>query len=242
MSIPKVPGQIPDVGSFRPEMNRSDHQERAADTLSDPLLPNGSFINAKNNFSTSGHTTNKPNRDSHQAAPQSSGSANPVETETQTPTPTPTLPKSRRKAPVLSSESAIGLPPGWLVEDRVRTSGATAGMVDKYYIEPVSGRRFRSKKEVQHYLETGTLKKNKRVTENSEDDVNHPEGSRSRNKKATKNAKRPEMKFDYLNVPDRIEWVLEDANEDAWTPFIGGKKVTEYDKQNWEFEMLHLHH
>ncbi|KAF2291761.1 hypothetical protein GH714_035496 [Hevea brasiliensis] len=209
MSIPKVPGQIPDVGSFRPEMN-------------------------------SGHTTNKPNRDSHQAAPQSSGSANPVETETQTPT--PTLPKSRRKAPVLSSESAIGLPPGWLVEDRVRTSGATAGMVDKYYIEPVSGRRFRSKKEVQHYLETGTLKKNKRVTENSEDDVNHPEGSRSRNKKATKNAKRPEMKFDYLNVPDRIEWVLEDANEDAWTPFIGGKKVTEYDKQNWEFEMLHLHH
>ncbi|KAG8663056.1 hypothetical protein MANES_01G173632v8 [Manihot esculenta] len=241
MSSPTAPGQIPGKSSSLPEMNRYDHPGLAADTFSDHLLRNGSFIDGSNKFSTSGHTTVKSNGDSYQAAPHSSSSANAVETET----PTPKQPKSRRKVPVTmspgASESANWLPPGWLVEDRVRTSGATAGTVDKYYIEPVTGRKFRSKKEVQYYLETGTLKKKKRVTENSEDDVNPPEGTGS-HKKASKNAKRPEIKFDYLNVPDRIEWVLTDANGDVWTPFVGGKKVAEYEKQNWEFEMLHSHH
>lgn len=50
------------------------------------------------------------------------------------------------------------------------------------------------------------------------------------------------MKFDNLNVPARIKCILKGANEDAQTPFIGGEKVTEYDKQNWEFGMLRFHH
>jgi hypothetical protein len=42
----------------------------------------------------------------------------------------------------------------------------------QYYIEPVSGRRFRSKKDVQYYLETGTLKKRGKVAENVDADTN----------------------------------------------------------------------
>ncbi|KAK8637569.1 hypothetical protein V6N13_136045 [Hibiscus sabdariffa] len=61
-------------------------------------------------------------------------------------------PKVKRR--VVAPES--WLPPGWLIEDRVRSSGATAGLVDRYYFEPSSGRRFRSKKEVLYFLETGS--------------------------------------------------------------------------------------
>ena len=42
----------------------------------------------------------------------------------------------------------------------------------QYYIDPASGRKFRSKKEVQYYLETGTLKKRGKLTENSDADTN----------------------------------------------------------------------
>lgn len=136
MSSPTAPGQIPGTSSSLPEMNRYDHPGLAADTFSDHLLRNGSFIDGSNKFSTSGHTTVKSNGDSYQAAPHSFSSANAAETET----PTPKQPKSRRKVPVTmspgASESANWLPPGWLVEDRVRTSGATAGTVDKVSFLP----------------------------------------------------------------------------------------------------------
>ncbi|KDP34493.1 hypothetical protein JCGZ_11043 [Jatropha curcas] len=236
MSNAIASGQDPDPVSFRTDPHGSGHPD--LDTITDPLLQNGSYIDPSNNLPTSGQTTIKPNKDNQQAAPQSSSSANGVEAETPV--------KSRRKVPVTmapgSAESASWLPPGWLVEDRVRTSGATAGTVDKYYIEPTTGRKFRSKREVQYYLETGTLKKRKKGAESSEADVNPPENSGSQNnKKAAKNAKGSIMKFDYLNVPDKIEWALTVANEDAWTPFTGGSKVPEYERQSWEFEMMHFH-
>nr|7FEO_A Chain A, Methyl-CpG-binding domain-containing protein 5 [Arabidopsis thaliana]7FEO_B Chain B, Methyl-CpG-binding domain-containing protein 5 [Arabidopsis thaliana] len=51
------------------------------------------------------------------------------------------------------------LPPDWRTEIRVRTSGTKAGTVDKFYYEPITGRKFRSKNEVLYYLEHGTPKK-----------------------------------------------------------------------------------
>ncbi|GAB2235032.1 hypothetical protein Droror1_Dr00004309 [Drosera rotundifolia] len=51
------------------------------------------------------------------------------------------------------------LPIGWLMESRVRVSGASAGHRDKYYVHEESGRRCRSKKEVMSFLETGQTKK-----------------------------------------------------------------------------------
>ncbi|KAF3566696.1 hypothetical protein DY000_02017931, partial [Brassica cretica] len=69
------------------------------------------------------------------------------------------------------------LPPGWRVEDKVRTSGATAGSVDKvcislllrfYYYEPITGRKFRSRTEVLYYLEHGTSKKGSKKPDNTD--------------------------------------------------------------------------
>ncbi|EEF29524.1 methyl-CpG-binding domain-containing protein 5 [Ricinus communis] len=215
------------------------HSSDQPDLAEDPLLRNGSFIDA---------TTIKPNIDNNVSNNNNNNNYQQQEANVGVEQSEATPLKSRRKVPVTmapapSADSANWLPPGWLVEDRVRASGATAGTVDKYYIEPVTGRRFRSKKEVQYFLETGTKKKTKRGMENSEGDVNFTESPGSqKSKKASKNAKVQKRNFDYLNVPDRIEWALIDANQDAWTPFLGGQKVAEYDRQNWDFEMLHLHH
>ncbi|KAH7436703.1 hypothetical protein KP509_05G032000 [Ceratopteris richardii] len=53
------------------------------------------------------------------------------------------------------TESPAWLPPGWVTEIQVRRTGTTAGTRDKYYKDLVSGRRFRSRNEVIHFLKTG---------------------------------------------------------------------------------------
>ncbi|MCO5582454.1 hypothetical protein L7F22_036350 [Adiantum nelumboides] len=52
------------------------------------------------------------------------------------------------------------LPEGWVTELKTRGSGNSAGSKDKYYVDPVSHRRFRSRKEVIAYLDRGSLKSN----------------------------------------------------------------------------------
>ncbi|KAL0533664.1 hypothetical protein IC582_027705 [Cucumis melo] len=142
-----------------------------------------------------------------------------------------------------SSKSALSerpnwLPPGWVVEDRVRSSGATAGTVDKYYFDPVSNRRFRSKIEVLYFLETGTLRKRKKSLDgnpSSTDGSDEPKG-----KKSSSNAKSAPLNFDFFNVPEKVEWVLTDPSQDAWTPFIDNEKVPESTKCEWvgAFQLL----
>ncbi|KAF4358660.1 hypothetical protein F8388_005600 [Cannabis sativa] len=50
------------------------------------------------------------------------------------------------------STSNFVLPDGWIIETKVRTSGATAGRIDRYYVEPGTGRQFRSPREVERHL------------------------------------------------------------------------------------------
>ncbi|XP_050233545.1 flocculation protein FLO11-like [Mercurialis annua] len=223
------------IASFRPDPDIPD--QTALPAAVDPLLQNGSFIDA---------TPVKPSTDndnSHQQEAANGGSVEP-------PPPTAATPlRSRRKVPVymavaLSSDSANWLSPGWVVEDRVRTAGATAGTVDKYYADPVSNRRFRSKKEVQYYLETGMLKPKKtKATENPEIDSSSTGSAGSKkSQKTNKKAKVVKRNFDYVNVPEKVEWALTDAIQDKWTPSVGGQKVAESERQNWEFEMTHRQH
>ncbi|KAK9940389.1 hypothetical protein M0R45_017053 [Rubus argutus] len=54
----------------------------------------------------------------------------------------------------LVTASHLGLPDGWLVEKRPRLSG---GHVDKYYIAPDTGLKFRSLLAVQRYLTDGQI-------------------------------------------------------------------------------------
>lgn len=54
------------------------------------------------------------------------------------------------------SAGADGLPPGWIREFRFRKCGIKK---DPYYIDPVSGFEFRSKRDAMRYLETGDIRK-----------------------------------------------------------------------------------
>lgn len=53
------------------------------------------------------------------------------------------------------------LPVGWITEIKTRKAGITAGTKDKYYKDPISGHRFRSKNEVMSYLQTGRVSRYK---------------------------------------------------------------------------------
>ncbi|CAA7032501.1 unnamed protein product [Microthlaspi erraticum] len=138
--------------------------------------------------------------------------------------------KSRKRAP----PGDDWLPSGWTVEEKVRTSGATAGTVDKYYHEPGTGQRFRSRTEVLYYLEHGTTKKG---TKNSD----HSQGQGSSKKASRKAKEQPPppppppapLNFDFENPPEKVTWSVADAGEEAWTPFLGDVKVQDSVRQDW---------
>ncbi|KAF3330117.1 methyl-CpG-binding domain-containing protein 5-like protein [Carex littledalei] len=62
--------------------------------------------------------------------------------------------KTDEDAPSVSSEfkRPDWLPEGWTIIERVREGGKTAGSKDKYYIEPGTGKKFRSQVEVRRHL------------------------------------------------------------------------------------------
>ncbi|KAF8397486.1 hypothetical protein HHK36_016403 [Tetracentron sinense] len=138
----------------------------------------------------------------------------------------------------LSRETPDWLPQGWRMEEKVRSSGATAGSKDRYFYDPISGRQFRSKKEVLCFMETGTSGRYKRKTKkNSDANVMSPgrseghkqKGSGSKRKGPRSNA----LNFDYINPPAKVEWVLTDSAEGSWTPFISDKRVPESSQREW---------
>ncbi|KAK1572213.1 hypothetical protein Q3G72_029184 [Acer saccharum] len=125
------------------------------------------------------------------------------------------------------------LPPGWKMDSKVRTSDATAGVVDKYYINTVSGYRFRSKKEVLYFLESGTKRtKKKEKYDTGTESPGNPKSNTSDGEGGilTKN-------FNYSDAPKNVKWVLSsnnyDNSEDTLTPYIGGDKVPDYVSQDW---------
>lgn len=117
----------------------SEHERAKPDIFSgvlqpDPLLDFGSFIEAN---PPNGQTL--ANEDNQRAEPQfghqssnippDSSAASKAQNVAQPegPTGSPADSKSRRRS--IAPES--WLPPGWTIEDRVRSSGATAGTIDK---------------------------------------------------------------------------------------------------------------
>ncbi|XP_010264451.1 PREDICTED: uncharacterized protein LOC104602459 isoform X2 [Nelumbo nucifera] len=124
------------------------------------------------------------------------------------------------------------LPPGWRMESRVRSSGVTAGMRDRYFYDPVSGRQFRSKREVLCFLETGMsgrqrAKSKKKDTNADVTPLKTSEHPSSGGKRANGST------FDFLNRPAKVKWVLTDSATGSWTPFIGDEKLPESRKQEW---------
>ncbi|KAJ4827366.1 hypothetical protein Tsubulata_014958 [Turnera subulata] len=186
----------------------------------DPLLPRGSHIESTATGDDKSFTKGKSAKP--KPKPTQSNSTNGSESTAQT---------RPRRSVLPNAESLTWLPSGWEVEDRVRSSGATAGSVDRYYFEPSTGRKFRSKKEVLHYLETGSLKKRKKdsIGDNNSSDSSSTQPS----KPDDASMKPPEVKFDFNNVPDTVEWVLSEAKTDVWTPSVDGQSVPENARRGW---------
>ncbi|KAJ0245962.1 Methyl-CpG-binding domain-containing protein 6 [Hirschfeldia incana] len=219
-------------------MSISDHATQpgsiAGDFPPDPLLSTGSFISspttttaAADGGTLGGNSTTQPPIQGGSEAIRRSNEVNPSPDNSES--------KSRKRA---APGDSSWLPPGWRVEDKVRTSGATAGSVDKYYLEPITGRKFRSRTEVLYYLEHGTTpKKGSKKAKNTGSISGHLEG-KGRNKsirKAKELAPPPlqPLNFDFESVPEKVSWCMENAGEEAWTPFVGDGKVQESMRRDW---------
>ncbi|TMW99197.1 hypothetical protein EJD97_002907 [Solanum chilense] len=67
--------------------------------------------------------------------------------------------------PVLTTERPSWLPEDWRFKSVVRMA---AGLIDNYYFEPHSGKRFRSKKAVLNFLKRGVKRKTEIVRASDE--------------------------------------------------------------------------
>uniref|UniRef100_A0A2N9FWF5 MBD domain-containing protein n=1 Tax=Fagus sylvatica TaxID=28930 RepID=A0A2N9FWF5_FAGSY len=179
----------------------------------DPLLKSGSFIAVADRTAEPPHM-----RRSSDAAPaclaaeKSNGEAEPV-------TPSPATDNTASQD-ATQTRRIPSIAPDWL----------PAGL---YYYDPASASRFRSKKEVLYFLETGTKRKKKKENSDADADADTMgSGSQNQKKSGTK-AKSSALKFDYSNVPEKVEWVLTDFSQGSWAPFIGDKKVPESTVQEW---------
>lgn len=134
-TAPPPPAHDPKLNSDQLNQPESDHLSSTVDLPTDPLLDSGSFIHATSGSNTTTTTCDHtPNRRESTRAQQS---ANPATSNGAESVSAPeTTPLRRPGATATSSETPNWLPPGWTVQDRVRTSGATAGMVDKVTVLP----------------------------------------------------------------------------------------------------------
>ncbi|XP_047316578.1 methyl-CpG-binding domain-containing protein 5-like [Impatiens glandulifera] len=199
MSDPTLPSNSPN----RP-MSDSPASDGGDPIQEDPLLKSGSFIEP-----TFKDDHPARNGDVHEAEPSSAQSKRPFK-------------------PVSAPERPDWLPEGWGFDFRIRNSGVSAGTYDRYYIDPASNRRFRSKKEVEHYLETGMLKRPENTPLSS---------SKSQKGKASvsSNTERSDgWSFDQVNVPDEIRWSLTDATNDKWCAISGNETVPESTTLVWQ--------
>ncbi|XP_047316646.1 methyl-CpG-binding domain-containing protein 6-like [Impatiens glandulifera] len=98
----------------------------------------------------------------------------------------------------------------------------------QYYVDPASNPRFRLKKEVEHYLETGMLKRPENTPLSS---------SKSQKGKASASSdteRSDGWSFDQVNVPDEIRWSLTDATNDKWCAISGNEIVPQSTTLVWQ--------
>ncbi|KAL8479969.1 hypothetical protein ACS0TY_026272 [Phlomoides rotata] len=176
MSEPHSPDLNPqnqDPASTSPNLGSISH---------DPLLERGSYIDPTRTDSVAESPKNQQPEEPEQPAagnpefpPGVVIAAEPIsmylpgeEEDTET----PPAPRSgsgsgsaRRRNREEMSKRPSWLPEDWTIDLRVRSSGATAGLIDRYYVEPTGQRRFRSKNEVEHFLQTGIKLKRRATSE-----------------------------------------------------------------------------
>ncbi|KAK9068070.1 hypothetical protein SSX86_012181 [Deinandra increscens subsp. villosa] len=160
--------------------------------------------------------------------PNNPSSSSKEEAEISTTTPPPDQKKTR---------------PSWLPQDwdmifRKRTSGATQGSVDRYFIAP-SGQRLRSKNEVLNFLETGSKRK-KPPTQSSDDPTSAGSAPQTKKKTSARKKVHAAFTFDFKNPPEKVSWCLSYASENVWSPIIGYSNLPLATKQEWATVFNHV--
>ncbi|KAK2971899.1 hypothetical protein RJ640_000522 [Escallonia rubra] len=112
--------------------------------------------------------------------------------------------------------------------------------MEKYYFEPTLGKRFRSKKEVLYFLETGSKRK-KRSSSDADAVPSDSVGGHKEKKSKTKSTPAT-LNFDFRSPPKSVSWVLTDESEDKWAPQVSDENVPESTKQEWATVFEHICH
>ncbi|XP_031101787.1 methyl-CpG-binding domain-containing protein 7-like [Ipomoea triloba] len=112
----------------------------------------------------------------------------------------------------------FSLPGDWGVHDVPRSDGSKS---DKYYLEPGTGKKLRSLREVERYLngETVSRRRKSRVVIAS----NRPSSGISTSREE-RLASPP---------PSKVNWALASPQGDAWNPSIGETLISDAEKQEW---------
>lgn len=129
-------------------------------------------------------------------------------------------PSSRPQRAITVIESPDWLPKGWITELRTRETGASAGTTDKYFFDPVSENRFRSKIDVFKFLETGNIRRlsSKRKKEDPDDKTS------AEKKSSVKKESSNKAGVNVSKRPTKVRWVL-NSSEGSWIPFIGEEEM-----------------
>ncbi|GLU02403.1 hypothetical protein SLE2022_196550 [Rubroshorea leprosula] len=157
-----------------------------------------------------------------------------------------------------SSGESFNLPDGWIVEHVPRSNAKYAGIVDKFYIEPVTGYRFRSLRSVERYLaevgastpskNSGSQKKNisdedhswdmvlKCLADSKSTKTNYEskqlKTSGSRKKQKSGNEVNHAM-LNFASPPAKVKWVLGGPGRNLWNSFMGESGVPENVQKTW---------
>ncbi|CAN1150377.1 Methyl-CpG-binding domain-containing protein 7 [Linum perenne] len=150
------------------------------------------------------------------------------------------------------SGSQFNLPCDWLVELRPRSDGSR---LDRYYIEPGTGRKFRSLVAAQKQVEeaeelrtglkastpmvyttrnevTGKVKKFKRLADVGETSTLTQHGHSS-NESLVDIEETRTVKPSHCRSATRIKWVFNGQCDNMWSPSIDGSPVPESEVRGW---------
>ncbi|CAI9105312.1 OLC1v1004209C1 [Oldenlandia corymbosa var. corymbosa] len=148
---------------------------------------------------------------------------------------------------IASSETAANspynLPDGWIIEEVPRSN---ASHIDKYYYEPGTGRKFRSLSAAQRHA--AELNEDAPLSALVEEikDMNRPlsqtiklcQGVKkpsSSNKKSTKTS---DQTSSFVDLPEKVEWVLHSHRGDEWKPFLCDRAIPDSLKEQWRERFL----
>nr|GMD42281.1 methyl-CpG-binding domain-containing protein 7-like [Ipomoea batatas] len=113
----------------------------------------------------------------------------------------------------------FSLPSDWSVDDVPRSDGSKS---DKYYLEPGTGKKLRSLREVERYLNGETVSRRRKST-SVVIASNRPSSGISTSREE-RLASPP---------PSKVNWALASPQGDAWNPSIGDTFISDAEKQEW---------